>query len=191
MEPSLAVVKNVLSGGVILAPDNTGAPHDERLFAQWTRDFAQGIAEDHQAAALEIQARVRRLARSHRPSDTHAEMSLPGRDSLALSKIEHMAAWIAQHFAEPVSLKHIGAIVDLHPNYAASLFQKTFGTTINATVTAYRVANAQRLLVSGSQKILNIALESGFNSLSRFNTAFRRECGCTPRQYRREHQSGQ
>jgi AraC-like DNA-binding protein len=35
--------------------------------------------------------------------------------------------------------------------------------------------------------ILNIALSSGFGSLSRFNEAFRQAFGCTPREYRKLH----
>ena len=37
--------------------------------------------------------------------------------------------------------------------------------------------------------MISVALSSGFNSISRFNEAFRRACGCTPRQYRKEHRS--
>ena len=38
-----------------------------------------------------------------------------------------------------------------------------------------------------SVEIVDVALASGFNSISRFNEAFRRSCGCSPRDYRRAH----
>jgi AraC-like DNA-binding protein len=68
-----------------------------------------------------------------------------------------------------------------------SLFQKTFGTTLIEYLTQHRVQHAQRLLATTEQKMVEIAFSSGFNSLSRFNEAFRRACGCAPREYRRLH----
>ena len=75
----------------------------------------------------------------------------------------------------------------LHPNYAMNLFQKTFGTTLINYLTQHRVSHAQRLLATTDQTITDIAFNSGFNSISRFNDAFRRACGCSPREYRRSH----
>jgi len=37
-------------------------------------------------------------------------------------------------------------------------------------------------------KVVDVAFDSGFNSISRFNEAFRRACGCSPRQYRLHHE---
>jgi AraC-like DNA-binding protein len=41
------------------------------------------------------------------------------------------------------------------------------------------------MLVNGDDKILNIALDSGFGSVSRFYEIFVRDTGITPRAYRR------
>ncbi len=73
----------------------------------------------------------------------------------------------------------------LHPHYAMTLFRDTIGTTIIDYVVQQRLAHAQRLLVTTDDRILDVALASGFHSLSRFNDAFRRACHCTPRDYRR------
>jgi len=54
-------------------------------------------------------------------------------------------------------------------------------------VTQHRLSHAQRLLVTTDDLVVNIALKSGFGSLSRFNEAFRQAFGCTPREYRRNH----
>jgi transcriptional regulator GlxA family with amidase domain len=54
-------------------------------------------------------------------------------------------------------------------------------------LTQYRVAHAQRLLVTTDLPVLEIALACGFNSLSRFYAAFKKICGRSPRTYRQEH----
>jgi AraC-like DNA-binding protein len=70
-----------------------------------------------------------------------------------------------------------------------TLFKRAFGTTLLAYLTQHRISHAQRLLATTEEKILVAALDSGFNSLSRFNAAFKEACGCSPREYRRLHQS--
>jgi AraC-like DNA-binding protein len=104
-----------------------------------------------------------------------------------LNKVEQMACLIAQHYTEQLTVTEIGQQVGLHPNYAMGLFKKAFGTTLIDYLTHHRVSHAQRLLATTDEKIVEIAFSSGFNSISRFNEAFRRACGCTPRAYRVQH----
>ena len=99
-----------------------------------------------------------------------------------------MAGYIAQHYTEPLQVGEISSAVELHPGYAMTLFQKTFGMTLIEYVNQHRTTHAQRLLAASDKKILTIALESGFGSLSRFNEAFKRAAGCTPRQHRKKYQ---
>lgn len=64
-----------------------------------------------------------------------------------------------------------------------NLFQKTFGTTLIHYLTGHRVSHAQRLLATTDMTVADVA----FNSISRFNEAFWRSCGYSPRKYRRTH----
>jgi AraC family transcriptional regulator, melibiose operon regulatory protein len=54
-------------------------------------------------------------------------------------------------------------------------------------VVEHRVMQAQRELVTTDAKILEIAFNAGFGSLSRFNATFLAVCGCSPREYRKLH----
>jgi len=57
----------------------------------------------------------------------------------------------------------------------------------------YRVAEACRLLEDqgrSDEKLVAIALDSGFASLASFNRAFRAIAGCTPSEYRMAHREG-
>lgn len=57
-------------------------------------------------------------------------------------------------------------------------------------VNSYRLAHAERLLLTTSNKIKDIAQDSGFNSFSTFTSLFRRHYGCTPTEYRLAKRSG-
>jgi AraC-like DNA-binding protein len=163
-----------------------------KRFTQWENDLARDRDEMQDIVLLELQARLRRMARYARqkrliaPStnDAHTNLQEGG-----LNKVEQMACTIAQRYLEPLTARAIGESVGLHPNYAMNLFKKAFGTTLTDHITHHRVSHAQRLLITTNDKILDVAMASGFNSLSRFNDAFRRNCGCTPREYRHHQQS--
>jgi len=71
-----------------------------------------------------------------------------------------------------------------------NLFKKAFNITLNKYVTRHRMSHAQRLLATTNKRIVEIALEVGYQGLSRFYDAFRKSCGCAPGRYRREHQPG-
>ncbi|WP_425607596.1 helix-turn-helix domain-containing protein [Pelagicoccus albus] len=180
-------VQPLLQGLMIKETLEADALQEKALFEQWTTDLSERNEDNQDIVLLELQARLRRMAK--RTAAENAEhMSSRNRSGHlhdgSLNKVEQMACLVAQRYLEPLTAESIGESVDLHPNYAMNLFKKTFGTTLIDYITHHRVSHAQRLLVTTNDKILDIAMASGFNSLSRFNEAFRRSCGCSPREYR-------
>ncbi len=78
----------------------------------------------------------------------------------------------------------IASTVNLHPNYAMQLFRTYTGRTIVSYLNQYRIAHAQQLLLTTDKSVIDIAYESGFNSLSRFYAVFRKTCRLSPARYR-------
>ena len=178
----------LMSGEVLSEAQPVRAGFDTALFAQWEADLQSTREEAKDLVMLEIEARLRRFALTL-PSPTAQKkrnlyLSL---QSGSLNKVEQMACLVAQRYTESLTVAEISQSVKLHPNYAMNLFKKAFGTTLIDYLTHHRVSHAQRLLVTTDEKIVDIAFSSGFNSISRFNEAFRRARGCTPREYRVAH----
>jgi AraC-like DNA-binding protein len=189
-------VQRILHGDLLSHPESPGCSHgsDVELFTRWQEELPAAETEVEHIALLEIEARLRRLARSVPATREIAGAAVPG-EALVLrgdapTAMEQVAAFIAQHYTEPLTIDTISRSVNLHPNYAMTLFRRTFGVTLTTYLAENRVAHAQRLLVMTDGSILEIALESGFGSLSRFNTAFKTVSGCTPRDYRKIHRRG-
>ncbi len=179
----------ILHGRMIVEPDRGLLASDRARFQAWSEDLQIGSEERSRASLLEVEARMRRLALTV-ASDSSG---FSGRRSPTVLGKQHlgrageMAGFIAQNYTQPLTAETIGQHVGLHPNYAMSLFQRTFGTTLIKYITQHRLSHAQRLLVTTEDLILKIAFSSGFGSLSRFNEAFRQAFGCTPREYRGLH----
>ena len=182
-------VQPLLQGELVHEPTTDRAVSDAHLFEHWEEDLLQQRSALEKPVLLEMQARLLRLAVNvpvRRKTAERRERHAPITES-GLNKVEKMACFIAQHYTERLTVQQIGDFVKLHPNYAMNLFQKTFGTTLINYLTQHRLSHAQRLLATTDLTIAEVAFDSGFNSISRFNDAFRRACGCPPREYRRSH----
>jgi AraC family transcriptional regulator, melibiose operon regulatory protein len=185
-----SLVQPLLQGHIVSDPTTDRAVLDAELFTRWEHDLRDPPGELKRAVLLEMEARLVRFALavpSSRGTNDQTRKR-PGLSDGGLNKVEQMACLIAQRYTERLTVDEIGRSVGLHPNYAMNLFQKTFGTTLIEYLTQHRLLHAQRLLATTDQKIVDVAFASGFCSISRFNDAFRRACGCPPRDYRRQHQ---
>jgi AraC-like DNA-binding protein len=186
------LVQPILHGQMVHDPEENHFAPDCQQFERWVNDLADRDEDRHRAARLEIEARLLRLALalpSAKGGKRHPRSHKGVLAKHGLTKAEQMAAYIAQRYSQAVLVEDISRSVGLHPGYAMTLFQKTFGMTMIEFVNQHRITHAQRLLATTDKKVLSIAFESGFGSLSRFNDAFRRACGCTPRQHRRRHRN--
>jgi AraC-like DNA-binding protein len=117
----------------IMAPDTSPYEADHLRFEQWFNDLQERVLERVLAACLEIEARLRRMAYSVSSNAEETKSSNSSNIVLGrggLSKVEQMAAYVARHYTEQVQLRDIAKAVELNPDYASSLFQKAFGTTM-------------------------------------------------------------
>ena len=178
----------LMQGRIVSETNEALAISDGQLFERWQRDVEAGTDALREIATLELRARLLRLAQSMEvqgdPVRFHADTA-GERPHMHLEKAEEMACFVAHNYRSRIQVKDIAERVGLHPNYASTLFRKAFGTTLNAWTTRHRVAHAQRQLITTAEQILPIALDSGFDSLSRFNRAFKQLVGMTPSQYRK------
>ena len=146
-----------------------------------------GDADGLEIALLEIQAAVRRVLRA----SSRATPALPadGAGSVPaerLRQVSAMAQFMRDHHRSELRIADVAAAVHLTPSHAMTVFRRTVGVTLGQYVTMCRVAEAQRLLLTTSLRVTEIAEEAGFGSLSSFYEHVSEACGMTPREYRRQ-----
>ena len=182
-------VHPLMQSSLVCEPNKNHASRDAQLFESWTIDLASNRRKNEKPVLLEMQARLTRLAWHFREQtaevDTKEHLSTV--TNTGLNKVVQMAAFIAKNYTRKLTVKQIGEHVNLHPNYAMNLFQKTFGSTLMNYLTQHRISHAKRLLTTTHLPIMDVALQSGFLSISRFNEVFHRNCKCPPREYRKHH----
>jgi AraC-like DNA-binding protein len=107
-------------------------------------------------------------------------------DQQSFHNIGCICDYIAENFRHDIDSVDIANSADIHPKYAMSVFKKSTGMTLNEYVNLLRLSYAQAMLMKDETNVLHIAMESGFGSLSAFNSAFRKICGRSPSDFRRD-----
>jgi AraC family transcriptional regulator, regulatory protein of adaptative response / DNA-3-methyladenine glycosylase II len=94
-------------------------------------------------------------------------------------------ALIAEGALQESTIDALASQVDLSARQLRRLFLVNTGATPAAVHATHRLLLAKQLLTETSLPVTQVALAAGFNSLRRFNAAFRESCGMPPTELRR------
>ena len=95
------------------------------------------------------------------------------------------ARYIERHAAEPLSLDTVAGDVGLSPFHFLRTFHHAIGVTPHQYLLRMRLIRAVALLRDTALPVTDIGYEAGWADLSNFTRTFRREIGCSPRDFRR------
>lgn len=90
-----------------------------------------------------------------------------------------------------LSLNELADKITISPRYLSDLINRSFNQNFFDFINTYRIEEAKKMLAfdsDGRRTVLEVLYDSGFNSKSAFNTAFKKYTGITPTEYRR-HQA--
>lgn len=110
------------------------------------------------------------------------EEASPGTRSAGI--IEDSVAYINDHLAQELSLEDLATQAALSPFYFSRLFKRETGFSPHQYILTARISNAKFLLQSTGDSVKRICFTVGFTSESSFCTAFKKETGLTPSEYR-------
>lgn len=95
---------------------------------------------------------------------------------------------VLEYIHQNIHTRLVAEEVAYHFGYSKWYFCKKFrdwtGKTFVEYVRGYRMQLAATEILSG-KKIIDVAMDWGYDSISGFNKAFCKEYGCLPREYRR------
>lgn len=106
------------------------------------------------------------------------------RRSEAVSGVKEAISYIQQQYSKPIMLRQLADLCGMSEGHFCRVFKQYALKTPVQYITAVRLSKAMELLRETDRKILDIALDTGFNSLSYFIGVFRENTGVTPSAYR-------
>lgn len=138
-----------------------------KLDANFSADF---LAEAHQKEA----------------STTSEEEDFTEADIEMQQQLTHLMENERLYTNPSLTLFDVASTLNTHPKKVSNIINKGFKMNFNDFVNAYRVEEVIKKVNSDENNIktlLGIALDSGFNSKSTFNRAFKKQTQQTPKEY--------
>lgn len=97
--------------------------------------------------------------------------------------VQKMQDFIAAHLDERITLVDLAKAANFSPFYAARIFKELTGYSPADYIRRYRLSLSALRLRDEDCKIIDVAFDSGFDSVDGYQRAFLREFGCNPAQY--------
>ncbi len=94
-------------------------------------------------------------------------------------------AFINENLAGTIKAADLYRLAGLSHSRFSEQFRAAFGLTLVRYIQAQRLKRARRMLRSTEMSVTEVAFACGFSASSLFNTAFKREAGVSPTQFRR------
>ena len=101
-----------------------------------------------------------------------------------IQKFNDLLDYIDLHCTEDLILEELADMIGFSKYHFSRLFKQYTNFSFNDYVNYRRVKLAEKLLETPELPVTDIALQSGFNSISTFNRIFRKVKDCTPSEYR-------
>lgn len=91
---------------------------------------------------------------------------------------------IAKNCTKDLTLENVADFAGFSKYHFSRLFKQFTGQTFYKYLSEKRINHAEKLLISPDLSVTEVALQSGFTSLSAFNRMFKIVKSCTPTEYR-------
>ncbi len=107
-----------------------------------------------------------------------------------INKLIEVTNYIDSHRSDDLTVEQLAALAGFSKFHFERLFKSYMGISCYQYITKRRVLMAQELLGDTDLSVMDIALQSGFFSLSTFNRVFKEMNKCSPTEYRKLYRTG-
>ena len=101
-----------------------------------------------------------------------------------VEKFMMVCNYISDHCTENINIDDLADLAGFSKFHFSRLFKQFTDMSCYEYLTSRRIAHAERMLIEPNISITEVAMRSGFNSLSTFNRIFKAAKNCTPSEYK-------
>lgn len=94
--------------------------------------------------------------------------------------------YMHENYADEINIAQLAAMENYNVSYYTSWFKKKIGCSPSDYLKMVRIEKAKEILATTRYRVLDVAMQVGYNDGSAFARAFRAVEGVTPNQYRRQ-----
>ena len=116
---------------------------------------------------------------------SESDESLSGSGCPVSQSLLEVKVYIQTHLSDKLTIALLCKQFSLSPTFLKEGFRRAYGVPIHTYLIQQRLRRAQELICTTRMPIQQIAQAVGYEGMSQFNAAFKREYGMTPGQYRK------
>lgn len=170
------------------APFRAASVPTSRATARLVAGAAAGVSRATDPAWEELALEL--AAAAVRATGDAGSLRAPQPSRRAMARVTEIVRRIEAEPGAPHQLSRLAADAELSPYHFLRTFRLLTGVTPHQFVIRARLRAAAVRLLDGDEKVIDVALATGFGDLSNFNHAFRAEFGAAPLGFRRAARGG-
>lgn len=182
-----------LSQPIIINKSNYGSIYDKEayLMSQMCNDYfskdslRELLIYSH---LLNFFAYLGRYRMTMEDSSIYAGLN-SSKQKYLIDKFNKVFDYLDEHYMDAITLEMVSDIAGFSKFHFSRLFKQCSGYNFYDYLCYLRIKSAENLLLKPEVTITEIALQSGFSSLSTFNRTFKKVKNCTPSEYRNLYNS--
>lgn len=144
--------------------------------------FAEGVQK--WIYLLSILDRLSKSTDIETLSNPFMKLSLQDIEENRLSKV---IRYVSENYDVEIALADVAEIASMTIQSFCRFFKKRTNKTFVQFLNEYRIGKACVLLIENKLSVNKICNDLGFNSMTNFNRLFKRQCNCTPIEYRKKY----
>lgn len=194
-----AIGQGRVQRGVLICSGAIGAsiaankrPRVRAAFCHELRSAQRGVEEDNMnLLVLERQLVTHKSAYDLAEAFVNASCA-PRKNAFGVppSRLARVVERIRENLDKPLEVSELSSLAEMSPSHFSKLFKNSTDLTPHQFVLHERINRSKELLRQGSSKIVDIALEVGFQSQAHFTTVFGSFVGMTPLQFQHLSSNG-
>lgn len=99
--------------------------------------------------------------------------------------VRQMHGYLTEHLSERITIEELSKKFLMNPTTLKKVFKEVYGVSLAAHMKQHRMEEAAKMLKESTLRVAQIAVLVGYESQSRFTTAFRDCYGILPTEYRK------
>jgi len=117
---------------------------------------------------------------------TFMDAMFKNRNAKYTDLIHRVIQYLNARFSEKISLEDVAHHVYMSPTYLSRIFKRETGSSLIDFLNKIRIEKSKELLSQQDIRLIDVALQCGFESQSYYNRVFKQLTGVTPQQYRQQ-----
>lgn len=94
--------------------------------------------------------------------------------------------YIRQNYEKNIGLVEVAQFCNISPEYLSRIFKKEMGMKFVDFLTNFRISAAKRMLIQEDYQVKEVAKNVGFSDQKYFQRIFKKVCGVTPMEYKKQ-----